>query len=195
MSRQPTPTEGPPRPRTAALARAPHRAYSLLALATLGGLTACAAPNRPAPPTRSPASAVTQEKDEAPSPRFATPPGAPASSPTAAAPALGGAAAPTSRAPGSQATRDGVDDALTLPEAIRTFEQEATTLSRSLSRCAEACRALSVLERAARRICAVGEDEVRCDDAKSRLREARARVRERCKACPDGASTDPDAPI
>lgn len=159
----------------------------LCALSLLGlGLTACgASPAPPATTTQAP------KAESAPSTKergFAEPPPPPAAT---------GTAAPTGRAPqtGHVPGMPGRTDDLTYPDAVQQFERQARELSLSLSQCTEACRALSSLERAARRICTVGEDVTRCEDAKARLREARTRVREKCKECPGGASTDPNAPL
>lgn len=67
----------------------------------------------------------------------------------------------------------------------------------SLSSCDVACKALGSMERAVQQICVSdrGTDGERCSDAKGRLRRARARVREACSICPEGPTTDPDAPI
>lgn len=157
-------------------------------VATLGvlALTGCGA--MPAPQQTGAAAPKAETAPKAPERGFAEPPPPPAATATAAP---SGGAPQTGHVPGMP----GRTDELSYPEAVQQFERQARELSATLSQCTEACRALSSLERAARRICTVGEDVTRCEDAKARLREARTRVREKCKECPGGASTDPNAPL
>jgi hypothetical protein len=74
-------------------------------------------------------------------------------------------------------------------------------IAMSLSSCDVACKALGSMERAVQQICVsdrggpMGGEGDRCTDAKGRLRRARARVRDACSICPEGPTTDPDAPI
>ncbi len=68
-------------------------------------------------------------------------------------------------------------------------------LELSGSDCTLACRALASMERATGRLCSMPDEPARCDDAKSRVRGARGRVRQACGSCPGGPSVDDRAPI
>jgi hypothetical protein len=70
-------------------------------------------------------------------------------------------------------------------------------LEAGASDCANACRALGSMDRAAGQLCDAtrGDDPSRCDDAKARLLRARDQVRGACGGCPGGPSVDHDAPI
>jgi hypothetical protein len=78
-----------------------------------------------------------------------------------------------------------------------SLEREALQLEAPMTSCDLACRALGSLERAARVVCDLDQetDHPRCEQARSRLRTARARVRASCGQCSGGPTTDPDAPM
>jgi hypothetical protein len=60
--------------------------------------------------------------------------------------------------------------------------------------CAVACRALASMASAADRLCRLsGENDGRCDDARSRVRGATARVRSACPACASAVQAAPRA--
>lgn len=64
--------------------------------------------------------------------------------------------------------------------------------------CRNACRALGSMDRAAGKVCelAQGDGEGRrCDDAKTRVYSARARVKNTCGGCPGGPSVERADPI
>jgi hypothetical protein len=61
--------------------------------------------------------------------------------------------------------------------------------------CTTACRALASMDRAAGRVCAMSDEQSRCEDAKGRVRSARAQVKKACGSCPNGPSVDDQAPI
>jgi glucose/arabinose dehydrogenase len=83
-----------------------------------------------------------------------------------------------------------------LAGALFVFESSAREVELSLSSCEAACRALGSMERAARQVCDLARaDELpRCQDARGRLREARARVKAACRSCAGGPSLEPDTP-
>ena len=66
----------------------------------------------------------------------------------------------------------------------------------STSDCTSACRALASMERAANRLCVLDTGKV-CDDARTKLEDARKRVRAACPMCvvdsPKGSTTPMDA--
>ena len=78
--------------------------------------------------------------------------------------------------------------------AMFVLENEARMLQGTLSTCDAACRSLASMERAVKVVCGLvqGEERGRCEDARRRLTEARARVREACRSCADGTRTEPE---
>lgn len=122
--------------------------------------------------------------------------------------------APDLQAPSMQPTPTGTalppgPPAVTPPEdprrreaALRAARSEvdrtSSDLEASLSDCANACRALASLERAAGHLCELAseiEDRRKCEDAKTRVQSARARIRASCGTCPGGPSLEKTAPI
>lgn len=83
-----------------------------------------------------------------------------------------------------------------IANATLLLEHEFLQLQASLSTCENACRVLASMERATRVLCSLtqGEERVRCEDARKRLKEARSRVRDACKECSNGVNTDPENP-
>jgi hypothetical protein len=128
--------------------------------------------------TESTASQAPPRSEETPS---APPP--PAAAPAPAAPAPAGAAAEPSREAPSAADPQAryYRASAQLTEARRQFDIAAGQRD-----CANACRALDSMERAAGQICEVArstEERRTCRDAQDQVSSARERIRNACGAC------------
>jgi hypothetical protein len=85
---------------------------------------------------------------------------------------------------------------------LRSARHDLDTARRDLEAsqgdCANVCRALSSLERVTAHFCALASsnsDRSACEDAKARVYKARARIKESCGTCANGASLDANAPL
>jgi hypothetical protein len=162
--------------------------------------SACAAQSAPPSPTSAAAAPMS------PSPKGypPAPPPPPPASTEAPAPADGDASkdkgGTAKKNTFAQPPADTMDErAPDFQTAQTRFFEWAKALESSLgsSACDMACRALASMDRSAKVMCelAHGADEqVRCNDAKARLREARGRVKRTCGECAGGPTTDPNAP-
>lgn len=74
------------------------------------------------------------------------------------------------------------------------FERARIQLDES-NGCFSACRALKSMDRSAGRVCDLTREGSRCEDVKSAVVRARAKVKATCQSCLDGTSTDSRAPI
>ncbi|MCA9624722.1 MAG: hypothetical protein KC731_37120, partial [Myxococcales bacterium] len=92
----------------------------------------------------------------------------------------------------------GRPEARDLPEAERALQDAAEALERGLASaeaCDEACAALRAMQRAADRICEL-EPGPRCESARARVAEARARLRDACPSCePEGTTPRYEADV
>lgn len=77
------------------------------------------------------------------------------------------------------------------------WSAEAAALDTGSS-CADACRALRSMQRAAAKLCELADNDdaqQRCRVAETRVRAARERVRLACSRCDGGPSLEPSAPV
>lgn len=128
--------------------------------------------------------------------------------------ACGGGAPPSAKSPDREAAptsqdSDGVlssesPTAGSAPKTIQTSQGRARTeldraereLAGAAGDCAAACRALASMERATGHLCELTSSaDTSCDDARSKVRTARDRVRSTCGTCPGGPSLERSAPI
>jgi hypothetical protein len=77
----------------------------------------------------------------------------------------------------------------TVPDLLRQLEEEHAALS--TADCRAACRALEALERLVGRICALDPGQP-CADARKKLDDASARVRDACGDCGDDLDAKPN---
>lgn len=79
-------------------------------------------------------------------------------------------------------------EAGTVQRAQRDFDDAAGAVETSGDDCAQLCKALSSMSRAAERLCELAKDggtdgQQRCSDARAKVEAARARVRTKCPVC------------
>lgn len=143
-------------------------------------------PNQATAPQHSYAADSSTASRTAGGPQPTSPPPAPPPSPS---PGMG--------SPGSKKEEQpAADKMLTEANSLAALAMAEQFISQSANACEHACLALASMERAAQQICvASGSQSPTCEDARARVRRARARVREACTVCPLGPTTDPDAPI
>lgn len=79
-------------------------------------------------------------------------------------------------------------------QAARDFDAAERELSVAAGDCSNACRALGSMDRAAGRICTLSAEKPRCEDATSKVRTARDKVKKSCGECKE-TSTDSKAPV
>lgn len=96
-------------------------------------------------------------------------------------------------APNDEETRPGdkTIDARGFRSAQLDFDQSASAVELAGDDCAQLCKALSSMSRAADRLCELARDggddgRQRCSDARAKVEAARARVRAKCPACEPG---------
>jgi tRNA A-37 threonylcarbamoyl transferase component Bud32 len=82
-------------------------------------------------------------------------------------------------------------EATSIGRAQTDFEDASRAVELAGNDCAQLCKALSSMSRAAERLCELTKDggddgQRRCNDARAKLEAARARVREKCPACEPG---------
>ncbi len=82
-------------------------------------------------------------------------------------------------------------EANSIGRAQADFEEASRAIELAGNDCAQLCKALSSMARAAERLCELAKDggdagQRRCTDARAKLEVARARVREKCPACEPG---------
>jgi hypothetical protein len=78
--------------------------------------------------------------------------------------------------------------------AARAFDAAERELSVAAGDCNNACRALSSMDRAAGNICKLSTDKPRCEDASSKVRTAREKVKNSCGDCKE-TSTNRNDPV
>jgi hypothetical protein len=103
-------------------------------------------------------------------------------------------ASPTSSG-GSDSTADRKAEMASAATDLDTARRDVET---SFGDCANVCRALSSLERVTAHFCALASSNSErdaCEDAKRRVYEARARIKESCGTCANGAPLDANAPL
>jgi hypothetical protein len=133
------------------------------------------------------------------------PQGGAASAPPSAqsyAPTPGYPAAPEPPPPGSSAAgapSGGVSSReATLGKARSDLDVAQRELDVAAGDCVAACRALGSMDRATGHLCGLAQDRDergRCEDAKTKVRGARDKVRTTCGTCPGGVTVDRNAPI
>jgi hypothetical protein len=106
----------------------------------------------------------------------------------------------TPAAPESQATTTptGASREATLGRARSDLDAAQRELDVAASDCAAACRALGSMDRATLHLCGlaqVDDERMRCEDAKTKVRGARDKVRTTCGSCPGGVTVDRNAPV
>lgn len=79
-------------------------------------------------------------------------------------------------------------------KASRELDTAERELSVAAGDCNNACRALGSMDRAAGNICKLSTDKPRCDDATTKVRTARDKVKSSCGECKE-TSTDSRAPV
>jgi hypothetical protein len=87
--------------------------------------------------------------------------------------------------------------AAALTQASNDIEASQRELDVAGGDCANACRALGSMDRAAGRLCGLAQsndDQRRCEGAKARVYSARYKVKNTCGSCP-GVSVEKSAPI
>jgi hypothetical protein len=111
-------------------------------------------------------------------------------------------AEPQTQAAQPTATSGGADSSDSVNAELRNARHDLDTARRDLEAsqgdCANVCRALSSLERVTAHFCALASsnsDRSACEDAKARVYKARARIKESCGTCANGASLDANAPL
>ena len=143
----------------------------LAALTLFAGCAAKSAPEPKAPEATAPASPVMQpgypQQQEAP-PAPPPPPGAMPAQP-------GKPETPESR-------------------AARDFDAAERELSVAAGDCSNACRALGWMDRAAGNICKLSTDKPRCEEASTKVRSAREKVKNSCGDCKE-TSTNRNDPV
>ena len=96
------------------------------------------------------------------------------------------------------ATSTGASREVTLGRARGELETAQRELDVAASDCAAACRALGSMDRATLHLCGlaqVDDERLRCEDAKTKVRGARDKVRTTCGSCPGGITVDRNAPV
>lgn len=155
--------------------------------------TACAARKTDAPPPESPAKG--DEETESRPPGGPPPAYAPGTAPEPA-----GQPAPPDAKPPPVTQPSGAPDRIeaALRDARAGVDRARAQLEASMSDCTNACRALASLERATGHLCNLAtqaDDRRRCEDAKTRVFQARDRIRASCGTCQGGPTLDKSAPI
>jgi hypothetical protein len=162
-----------------------RRSVWLLALLLVGCMVKQAPMGAPPPPSEAPAEGAMPEASEADDARgdaekseeseYAKPPPEAAPSP-----------APPAQAPAGAMDVEPATPAL-VTELARLDRAEAM-LGTSLRDCAEACRALGSMKRAAGHVCEIEPPpgSGRCQDARRRVADASERVRQICGECKGG---------
>lgn len=102
-------------------------------------------------------------------------------------PPAGGPVVPSSGAPRDEQTIE----ANSIGRAQANFDEASRAVELAGNDCAQLCKALSSMSRAAERLCELARDggddgQRRCTDARAKLEVARARVREKCPTCEPG---------
>ncbi|MEO6420409.1 MAG: hypothetical protein ABIP39_13415, partial [Polyangiaceae bacterium] len=81
-------------------------------------------------------------------------------------------------------------------QAHSELDRAERELAGAAGDCAAACRALASMERATGHLCDLtSQADSSCEDARSKVRTARDRVRSTCGSCPGGPSLERSAPI
>ena len=86
----------------------------------------------------------------------------------------------------------------TLGKARSDLDVAQRELDVAAGDCVAACRALGSMDRATGHLCGLAQDHderSRCEDAKTKVRGARDKVRNTCGACPGGVTVDRNAPV
>lgn len=104
-----------------------------------------------------------------------------------APPAASGTTSPSAAAPKNAETIE----SSSIGRAQIDFDEASRSVELAGNDCAQLCKALSSMSRAAERLCELAKDggdegQRRCTDARAKLEVARARVREKCPACEPG---------
>jgi hypothetical protein len=171
-------------------AAAPLALLSLVLTACGGSaLTGGAYPQEPLPATADGTmDAIDRAENDLRLALGATPSGAPAASSYAQAPGMPEAtkaapppppAAPPSPSPSVQGEAS--------PRDERPSSVASGPTALSSDPCANACRALASMERATTHLCSLaGDADARCEGARTRVKNAGARVRAECPACSGG---------
>jgi hypothetical protein len=101
---------------------------------------------------------------------------------------------PQQAQPGAGATtREGM-----LGKARSDFDGAQRELDVAAGDCVAACRALGSMDRATAHLCGMAQQQderARCEEAKTKVRGARDKVRTTCGSCPGGPTVDKNAPI
>jgi hypothetical protein len=85
-----------------------------------------------------------------------------------------------------------------LGKARSELDEAQRELDVATSDCFAACRALGSMDRATGHLCGLaldGDERSRCEDAKTKLRGARDKVKTTCGTCPGGVTVDRNAPV
>jgi hypothetical protein len=126
--------------------------------------------------------------ESAPSPGYA--PATPAAQPPPAPPT---ASAPAGGSVAGQPSRE-----MAVNQAKGDLDTAQRELDVAAGDCGAACRALGSMDRAAGHLCGMAQEQGerdRCEDAKTRVRRARDKVKATCGSCPGGPSVDRNAPV
>ncbi len=87
---------------------------------------------------------------------------------------------------------------VTLGKARSDLDVAQRELDVAAGDCVAACRALGSMDRATGHLCGLAQatdERTRCEDAKTKVRGARDKVRTTCGTCPGGVTVDRNAPV
>jgi hypothetical protein len=173
----------------------PLRVAALLLLVALSSLAACAAAPPPtAAPETAPSGLLTAGQPRGPSPLDTemVAIGRAEEEIDRLFPESGALAGPRK---GGGIARPTTDDAAKPDAPASKDEASAAHRASAGDACATACRALTSMASSADRLCKLsGEDDGRCDDARSRVRGAAARVKSACPGCSVSTQAPATAP-